>query len=588
MEYERLGNYERNVDYQSEVSLWSEAASLGLRRAYTVYTVYTVYTRTLTWRLLVLHKGGSLPLNQRQESVEKKKRGELAPSPPSAAAPANHRDTMDTGDCPFRKKRRPWRMDFSSFAVVTVMLVVCQTTLTRAVRACARRLLTGVLYWANSSGTQKKAPNGKAPTTKSTPVKPAKPAKTGPNKLVVKTPMPSKAVKPSPAKPAKAKPTAVQILLSKIRPTAAAKAKPTAAPAKSGNGKAAAEKKANGAAKANGNGKAAVTKTAQAKANGNGNGKVVVEKKVNGNGKSLEEKKANGNGKAPVVSKTNGKAAAEKKANGKATVEVKEVKVKVNGKAENKVTGEAKANGKVVTVVEKKVVRNGETTSRAKTVSIVKVEKIEKTAVTKSAARVDATKAPKPTKMAKAVATKAPAAKAKAVVTKVPLVKSTLSKVVKNAIEKVSVQKKVAATSAPVRPTPPRPTKPRLPVDINVKSLHKPFPPFGKAVLGGSAAKKTTNGYQQVQKRRPILGCPEPHVPSVPSGSGPDRSTITGLQVHGFLSPTPRVGLHSDCGGESLMVDHLVFRMVHHQGFTSTIRLKTHLWVFNLIVEMNP
>ncbi|KAI9536164.1 hypothetical protein NQZ68_036262 [Dissostichus eleginoides] len=39
---------------------------------------------------------------------------------------------MDTGDCPFRKKRRPWRMDFSSFALVTVVLVVCQTTVARA------------------------------------------------------------------------------------------------------------------------------------------------------------------------------------------------------------------------------------------------------------------------------------------------------------------------------------------------------------------------------------------------------------------------------------------------------------------------
>ncbi|KAK5883293.1 hypothetical protein CesoFtcFv8_019638 [Champsocephalus esox] len=39
---------------------------------------------------------------------------------------------MDTGDCPFRKKRRPWCMDFSSFALVTVLLVVCQTTVARA------------------------------------------------------------------------------------------------------------------------------------------------------------------------------------------------------------------------------------------------------------------------------------------------------------------------------------------------------------------------------------------------------------------------------------------------------------------------
>ncbi|TMS18620.1 Collagen alpha-1(XI) chain [Larimichthys crocea] len=39
---------------------------------------------------------------------------------------------MDTGDCPFRKKRRPWRMDFSSFALVTVALALCQTTVVRA------------------------------------------------------------------------------------------------------------------------------------------------------------------------------------------------------------------------------------------------------------------------------------------------------------------------------------------------------------------------------------------------------------------------------------------------------------------------
>lgn len=45
---------------------------------------------------------------------------------------SNSCDTMDTGDCPFRKKRRPWRMELSSFALVTVMLVLCQTTVARA------------------------------------------------------------------------------------------------------------------------------------------------------------------------------------------------------------------------------------------------------------------------------------------------------------------------------------------------------------------------------------------------------------------------------------------------------------------------
>nr|XP_029137903.1 nucleolar protein dao-5-like [Labrus bergylta] len=419
----------------------------------------------------------------------------------------------------------------------------------------------------------------------------AKPAKTGPSKLVVKSPMPTKAPKPSSAKPTKVKPTAVEILLSKIKPTAAAKSEPKAAPAK--NGKPVVEKKANGATKANGNGngKAAAAKangngkataeakpTAQAKVNGNGNGKVVAEKKVNGNGngatvqakvngngngkvvaekkvigngngatvqakvngngkvvaekiviasgKSSASKKANENGKATVVSKTNGKATAEKKVNGngKTTIEVKEITVKVNGKAENKVNGEAKANGKVITVVEKKVVSNGaaktETTTKAKTEKVVKVEKIEKTVVSaaKSAAKVEATKAPKPTKATKAeptkaakvVATKASAAKTqekaevkevvkvKTVVTKVPLVKPTVSKVVKTVVEKVNIPKKAAPTSAPVRPTPPRPTKSKM-VDMNVKSLHKPFPPFGEAVLGGTAvqAKKVTNGYQQ-------------------------------------------------------------------------------------------
>ncbi|KAF7648524.1 hypothetical protein LDENG_00155750 [Lucifuga dentata] len=229
--------------------------------------------------------------------------------------------------------------------------------------------------------------------------------------------MPTKAPKTS--KPSKAKPTAVEVLLSKIKPTTAAKLKPTAAPAK--NRKPAAEKKANGAAKANSNGKAAAPK-----ANGNGkapaeakpaapakaNGKAAAEKKVNGNGKTSAEKKVNGNSKTTVVTKTNGngKAATEKKANGKVTTEAK---VKANGKAENKVN-------------------------------------------------------------------------------------ATENKVVKSVVQKVSIPKKVAPTPAPIQPTPPRPTKSKV-VDINVKSQHRPFPPFDKTVLSGTSvpAKKPTSGYQQ-------------------------------------------------------------------------------------------
>uniref|UniRef100_UPI003AAACF66 uncharacterized protein n=1 Tax=Centroberyx gerrardi TaxID=166262 RepID=UPI003AAACF66 len=408
---------------------------------------------------------------------------------------------------------------------------------------------------AQDPNTYKKAVNGKPVPTKPTPVKakptPAKLAKTAPYKLVVKPAMPTKAPKSSTAKPSKAKPTAVEVLLSKIKPTAAAKSKSTPAPTKNGNGKPVAEKKANGAAKANGNGngKAAVAKangngkataeakpTAQAKVNGNGNGKAVAEKKVNGNGngKTSAEKKVNG--KATVVAKANGngngKASAEKKVNGEAKANANgksavEVKVKVNGKAENKVNGEAKANGKAITVVDKKANGNGavklaktETTTKAKTV-VVKVEKIEKTVVSaaKSAAKVEATKAPKPTKapeptkVLKAAATKAPAAKTqvkaevkevtkvKTVVTKVPLVKSTVNKVekVKNVVQKVSIPKKEPPTPTPVRPTPPKPTKSKVVLDINVKSQHKPFPPFGKTALSGTAvpAKKIGNGYQQ-------------------------------------------------------------------------------------------
>lgn len=47
----------------------------------------------------------------------------------SSTRPANYSNTMDIPDCPFRKKRRPLRMDFSSFVLVIVALALCQTTL---------------------------------------------------------------------------------------------------------------------------------------------------------------------------------------------------------------------------------------------------------------------------------------------------------------------------------------------------------------------------------------------------------------------------------------------------------------------------
>ncbi|CAG5888980.1 unnamed protein product [Menidia menidia] len=381
---------------------------------------------------------------------------------------------------------------------------------------------------AQDPNTYKKAPNGKAAPTKSTLVKakptPAKPAKTSAYKLVVKPPLPTKASKSSTAKQQKTKPTAAVNLLSKIKPTAAAKSKPTAAPSKNGNGKPTAQKKPNGTVKpsVNGNGKTSAAKsngkaeakpTVQAKVNGNGNGKVVAEKKINGNGngKSSAEKKVNGNVKATSVPKTNGngKAAAEKKPNG-------------NGKAQAKGNGVAKANGgsKLTTALEKKVVSKGaanqaksETTTKTKADKAVKVDKTVVSAA-KAASKVDATKAPtkaskpKPTQPAKAITTKAPTAKTqskaevkevtkvKSVGAKVPLVKPTVSKPV---VKKVSIPTKVAPTTAPVRPTPPRPTKPKVMVDNNVKSKNRPFPPFGKTVLGGTAVpgKKVTNGYQQ-------------------------------------------------------------------------------------------
>lgn len=393
------------------------------------------------------------------------------------------------------------------------------------------------------SGDQKKQLNGKGAPTKSTVVKakptPAKPVKSGSHKLVVKSSMPTKAAK-STAKPLKARPTAVEILLSKINPTTASKftlsivknANSKSAAAKT-NGLAKANNNGNGkatGAKANGNGKADAKPTTQARLNGNG--KVVSQTKVS-SAKSLAEKKYSGNGKGAIVTKSN---VSEKKTsgNGKATIEVKEIKIKVNGKPENKVIGEAKANtnGKIITVVEKKFTNGAanrakiETTTRAKTEKVTKVEKTEKTVFTtaKSAKKTDASKSAKATKATKfgpttlTKATKAAAAgktqgraevkevtQVKTVVTKVPLVKPTVSKAAKNVVERVTIPRKVASTSMPIRPTPPRPTKSKMAVDINVKSQHKPFPPFGKTALSGTAipARKVTNGYQQVQWRGP-------------------------------------------------------------------------------------
>lgn len=382
-------------------------------------------------------------------------------------------------------------------------------------------------------GEQKKQLNGKEASTKSTVVKAkptlAKPAKSGSYKLVVKAPMPSKAAKSTAAKP-KAKPTAAQILLSKINPTAASKL--TTSTVKYSTGKSAAAK-TNSLAKAsnNGNGKTTGAKTngkAEAKptaqAKGNGNGKVVVEKKVIANGKSVAEKKSGGSAKVTVVTKSS--VTVEKKAvgNGRATAEVKEIKNKVNAKAENKVVGEAGANnsGKTVTVVEKRVTNGAanrakiETTTRAKTEKVIKVEKIEKTVL--SAARSATKSAAKPTKATTFESTTFPkatdaaaaaggrsqaraevkeATQVKSVATKAPLVKTTVSKAAKNMVETVTLSRKVASTSVPIGPTPPRPVKPKTATDLNVKSSHKPFPPFGKT-LPTMPARKVTNGYQQV------------------------------------------------------------------------------------------
>lgn len=406
------------------------------------------------------------------------------------------------------------------------------------------------------SGDQKKQLNGKGAPTKSTAVKakptPAKPAKSGSYKLVVKSPMPTKAAK-SIAKPIKARPTAVEILLSKINPTTASKS--TISTIKNGNAKSSASK-SNGLAKANSNGngratgakangKAEAKPTAQARVSGNG--KVVVEKKV------FAEKKSSGNGKVTIVTKSNGAAEKKTSGSGKATIEVKEIKL-------NKVTGEAKANGKMITVAEKKFTNGAanrakiETSARAKTEKVIKIEKIEKTVLStaKSATKLDASKAAKPTKATKFDATsltkptKAAAAAAgrtqaraevkevtqvKTVV-KVPLVKTTVNKAVKNVVDRVTLPRKVASTSMPVRPTPPRPTKSKMAVDINVKSQHKPFPPFDKTALSGTSipGRKVTNGYQQVQWSGPCLGQGGRSVWPICPTLLPGPSTIQGVQ----------------------------------------------------------
>lgn len=284
--------------------------------------------------------------------------------------------------------------------------------------------------------------------------------------------MPTKASKSS-----KAKPTAADVLLSKIKPT---KSKPTAAPAKNGNGKTGAVKKANGNAKATTGAKP----TPQVKVNGNGNGKVVAEKK------------------APVTSKasSNGKVTTEKKANGNG-------KTATDVKAKGNSNGGAKANG------------NHKTTTKIQT-TVVK-----------------ATKAPKPTKASKpgptkSAATKAPKVKTQSkadvkdvkAVTKVPPVSKRGNNFVRD-----SPPTKSVATSAPVRPTPARPTRVNKVPDIK---SHKPFPPFGNTALSGTGVppKKVTNRYQQVQQEADVwVGTARVVCPIFPI-SFPDLSIIQDLQ----------------------------------------------------------
>lgn len=264
--------------------------------------------------------------------------------------------------------------------------------------------------------------------------------------------MPTKASKTS-----KAKPTAVQALLSKIKPTAAAKSKPTAPPSSK-------------SAKANG--KAVAKPAAQA----------------NSNGKSSAEKK--GNGKPTAAPKANGKTSAEKKVNGK------------------------KVNGKVNTVVEKKAAAANqaktETTTKAKTL-------LSAAKPTGKAPKPTKTSKPEPTKPSKAAATKSPTSKVK------------------------PPPKKAAPTSSFVRPTPPRPTKSKPVLDSNIKSLHKPFPPFDRIKLSGVPARRNGNSYQQVQQEGSFSSRSRISCPTCPTWK-PALSTI---QVLHF---------------EPLMLDNLVFR----------------------------
>ena len=316
----------------------------------------------------------------------------------------------------------------------------------------------------NSHGEQKKAANGKPVPTKPAPAKAktaaAKAAKAKSAKVVVKPPMPTKAAKPAVVKPSKAKPTAVEVLLSKIRPTAAAAKKSSA------------EKKvkAEGKAKANTNGKAVVTKATSSTKVSNGNGKVTVEKKVV---KTVVEKKVNG------LAKANGKAAV--------------VKAKASA-ADKKANGAAKP-------------------AKTETSMKAKVTKVQKTVV--SATKSAATKAPtpKPTNTPKAQtpkATKAAATKSShvtkvtTIVTKVPVVKTTMKSFLQSSATKRT------ATSLPVLQTTTNGVRSKPTVDLdNVKSLHKPFPPFGKTALSGTGlpVKRPTSGYQQVQQDGPGPVC---------------------------------------------------------------------------------
>ncbi|XP_039534221.1 collagen alpha-1(V) chain-like, partial [Pimephales promelas] len=275
-----------------------------------------------------------------------------------------------------------------------------------------------------------KANNGKADKQKKSAAKSEKPAK------------PAKA-KPTPSvKTAKSKPTAAQLLISKIKPTLASKlaAKPKATlGTKNDNNK-----------KANANGKAVEEKknNGQAKVNGNGNGK------SNGNGKD-----ANGKAKAGSNGKVNN-----------------------NGNVEKKANGEAKTNGAKTVKAEKAAVTKVTITKESETTA-------KKLGKTKPPAK------PQPTKD-KIDKTKANA----------PPVKPKPTKTVVEKVQKVSKTASVTQKPVVFKPTPaplPLPSKPRV-LDVNnVKSKTKNFPPFDKAARDTTISspeipkKKPTNGYQQ-------------------------------------------------------------------------------------------